>query len=91
MHRAVARVGRKLARSTHVDLSNLSNFSVVENGSKISATEFVIAVRKKNRPVLKEVEETTDQNESTDSGQLPPSTFRPRGQTGLEQFNPVEE
>ena len=91
MHRAVARVGRKLARSTHVDLSNLSNFSVVENGSKISATEFVIAVRKKNRPVLKEVEEATDQNESTDSGQLPPSTFRPRGQTGLEQFNPVEE
>ena len=91
MHRAVARVGRKLARSTHVDLSNLSNFSVVENGSKISATEFVIAVRKKNRPVLKEVEEITDQNESTDSGQLPPSTFRPRGQTGLEQFNPIEE
>lgn len=91
MHRAVARVGRKLARSTHVDLSNLSNFSVVENGSKISATDFVIAVRKKNRPVLKEVEETTDQNESADSGQLPPSTFRPRGQTGLEQFNPVEE
>ena len=91
MHRAVTRVGRKLARSTHVDLSNLSNFSVVENGSKISATEFVIAVRKKNRPILKEVEEATDQNESTDSGQLPPSTFRPRGQTGLEQFNPVEE
>ena len=91
MHRAVARVGRKLARSTHVDLSNLSNFSVVENGSKISATEFVIAVRKKNRPILKEVEEATDQNESTDSGQPPPSTFRPRGQTGLEQFNPVEE
>ncbi len=91
MHRAVARVGRKLARSTHVDLSNLSNFSVVENGSKISAADFVIAVRKKNRPVLKEVEETTDQNESADSGQLPPSTFRPRGQTGLEQFNPVKE
>ena len=91
MHRAVARVGRKLARSTHVDLSNLSNFSVVENGSKISATEFVIAVRKKNRPVLKDVEEATDQNGSADSGQLPPSTFRPRGQTGLEQFNPVEE
>ena len=88
MHRAVARVGRKLARSTHVDLSNLSNFSVLENGSKISATEFVIAVRKKNRPVLKDVEEATDQNESTDSGQLPPSTFRPRGQTGLEQFKP---
>ena len=91
MHRAVARVGRKLARSTHVDLSNLSNFSVVENGSKISATEFVIAVRKKNRPVLKEVEETTDQNESTDSGQLPPSIFRPRGQTGLEQFKPKKK
>ena len=91
MHRAVARVGRKLARSTHVDLSNLDNFSVVENGEQISATEFVIAVRKKNRPVLQEVEEISDQNESTDSGQLPPSTFRPRGQTGLEQFNPIEE
>ena len=91
MHRAVARVGRKLARSTHVDLSNLDNFSVVENGEQISATEFVISVRKKNRPVLKEVEKISDQNESTDSGQLPPSTFRPRGQTGLEQFNSAEE
>ena len=91
MHRAVARVGRKLARSTHVDLSNLDNFSVVENGEQISATEFVIAVRKKNRPVLQEVEKIPEQNESTDSGQLPPSTFRPRGQTGLEQFNPIEE
>ena len=91
MHRAVARVGRKLARSTHVDLSNLDNFSVVENGEQISATEFVIAVRKKNRPVLKEVEKISDQNESTDSGKLPPSTFRPRGQTGLEQFNSAEE
>ena len=91
MHRAVARVGRKLARSTHVDLSNLDNFSVVENGEQISATEFVIAVRKKNRPVLQEVQEISDQNESTDSGQLPPSTFRPRGQTGLEQFNSAEE
>ena len=86
MHRAVARVGRKLARSTHVDLSNLDNFTVVENGVEISATEFVIAVRKKNRPVLQEVEKIPEQNESTDSGQLPPSTFRPRGQTGLEQF-----
>ena len=86
MHRAVARVGRKLARSTHVDLSNLDNFTVVENGVEISATEFVIAVRKKNRPVLQEVEKIPEQNESTDSGQLPPSTLRPRGQTGLEQF-----
>ena len=91
MHRAVARVGRKLARSTHVDLSNLDNFSVVENGEQISASEFVIAVRKKNRPVLQEVEKIPEQNESTDSGQLPPSTFRPRGQTGLEQFNSAEE
>ena len=91
MHRAVARVGRKLARSTHVDLSNLDNFSVVENGEQSSASEFVIAVRKKNRPVLQEVEKIPEQNESTDSGQLPPSTFRPRGQTGLEQFNSAEE
>ena len=91
VQRAVARVGRKLARSTHVDLSNLSNFSVDENGEEISASEFVIAVRKKNRPVLKDVEEITEQNAPTDSGKLSPSTFRPRGQTGLEQFNPVED
>ena len=91
MHRAVARVGRKLARSTHVDLSNLSNFSVGDNGGKISATEFVVAVRKKHRPVLKEVQEIPEQTESTGSGQLSPSTFRPRGQTGLEQFNPVKD
>jgi hypothetical protein len=69
----------------------LSNFSVGENGEEISASEFVIAVRKKNRPVLKDVEEITEQNAPTDSGQLSPSTFRPRGQTGLEQFNPVED
>lgn len=86
MHRAVARVSRKLARSTHVDLSNLSNFSVVEDGKKIPATEFVIAVRKQNRPALKEVENTPDKTESTNPAQLPPSKFRPRGQTGLEQF-----
>ena len=91
MHRAVARVGRKLARSTHVDLSNLSNFSVGDNGGKISATEFVVAVRKKHRPVLKEVQEIPEQTESTGSGQLSPSTFRPKGQTGLEQFNPVKD
>ncbi len=91
MQRAVARVGRKLARSTHIDLSNLSNFSVGENGEKISASEFVIAVRKKNRPALKEVDEITEQKPSTVSEQLSPSAFRPKGQTGLEQFNPVED
>ena len=62
-----------------------------ENGEKISASEFVIAVRKKNRPLLKDVEEITEQYVPTDSVQLSPSTFRPRGQTGLEQFNPVED
>ena len=34
----------------------------------------------------KEVENTPDKTESTNPGQLPPSKFRPRGQTGLEQF-----
>ena len=72
MHRAVARVSRKLARSTHVDLSNLSNFSVVEDGSKIPATEFVIAVRKKNRPVLKDVEEITDKTNPLTRGNFHP-------------------
>ena len=62
-----------------------------ENGEKISASEFVIAVRKKNRPVLKEVDEITEQKPSTVSDQLSPSAFRPKGQTGLEQFNPVED
>ena len=91
MQRAVIRVGRKLARSTHVDLSNLSNFSVGKNGEKISASEFVIAVRKKNRLVLKKVEEIPKKKSSTASGTLSPSIFRPRGQIGLEQFNPVED
>ncbi len=87
MHRAVARVGRKLARSTHVDLSNLDNFSVGDGDEKIPATEFIIAVREKHRPVLSEVQQTPEQTESTDSRKLSPSTFRPKGQTGLEQFN----
>ena len=87
MHRAVARVGRKLARSTHVDLSNLDNFSVGDGDEEIPASEFIIAVREKHRPVLSEVQQTPEQTESTDSRKLSPSTFRPKGQTGLEQFN----
>ena len=87
MHRAVARVGRKLARSTHVDLSNLDNFSVGDGDEEIPASEFIIAVREKHRPVLSEVQQTPEQTESTDSQKLSPSTFRPKGQTGLEQFN----
>tara|TARA_B100000214_G_scaffold285512_1_gene215035 strand:- start:1522 stop:3300 length:1779 start_codon:yes stop_codon:yes gene_type:complete len=91
MHRAVAKVRRKLARSTHIDLSNLDRFTVSDEHGGIPASEFVIATRKIHQPVLKEVESNHQVEQNTGTKSLSPSTFRPRGQTGLEQFKSSDD
>ncbi len=91
MHRAVAKVRRKLGRSTHIDLSNLDRFTVSDEHGGIPASEFVIATRKIHQPVLKEVESNHQVEQNTGTKSLSPSTFRPRGQTGLEQFKSSDD
>ncbi len=86
MHRAVARVRRKLARSAHLDLSNLNHFRVIAEDETISAAEFVKSIREQHRPELHASEVASDTSAPESAAILPPSTFRPRGQTGLEQF-----
>ena len=91
MHRAVAKVRRKLTRSTHVDLSNLDRFTVKGEQGEIPASEFVIATRKMHQPVLKVVEPNHQDEQNTGTKSLSPSTFRPKGQTGLEQFKSSDD
>ncbi len=86
MHRAVARVRRQLTRSGHIDLSNLGGFRVEQNEETISVADFVRTIREQHRPELNQDESTSSQQGSQEPAILPPSTFRPRGQTGLEQF-----
>ncbi len=86
MQRAVHRVRRSLPRDHHSDLSNLDSFTILGE-SKILASDFVISERERNRPEMID-EDRTDLpgGEAVSSGPLDPSTFRPRGQSGLEDF-----
>lgn len=86
MHRAVARVRRQLARSGHIDLSNLASFSVANEQDELSAAQFIREVREQHRPELNQTDAEVSESPSAEPTILPPSTFRPRGQTGLEQF-----
>jgi Fanconi anemia group M protein len=86
MHRAVQRVRRSLSRSAHLDLSNLDEFSVVDDEEVISAADFVSSIREEHRPEIVEEDRAEEETRTTTPTILPPSTFRPRGQTGLEQF-----
>ena len=85
MQRAVHRVRRKLTRSPHTDLSNLGRFEIDSEGGTISASEFVSSQRQMHRIEITESDISTVQD-SRDPTALPPSTFRARGQAGLEQF-----
>jgi Fanconi anemia group M protein len=86
MQRAVQRVRRKLPRSAHIDLSNLDSFEVSNSDEIISAKEFIMKVREESRPSIVESDQVEMKQKMTSSAKLPPQTFRPRGQTGLEQF-----
>ncbi len=86
MQRAVHRVRRKLPRSPHTDLSNLSRFEVSAEGGVISASEFVHSQRQMHRIEITESDDSAA-SEGRSPPALPPETFRARGQTGLEQFS----
>ncbi|MDP7004135.1 MAG: helicase-related protein [Candidatus Thalassarchaeaceae archaeon] len=92
MHKAVRRVGRRLYRGPHTDLSNLSRFVVVQDGSSIPAAEFVLDARDRHRAELAISDDTVviEQGRQAPSA-LPPETFRPTGQIGLEQFTTTGE
>lgn len=86
MQRAVQRVRRKLLRSTHIDLSNLDAFEVSNSEGQTSAKEFIMKVREESRPSIVETDRVEMKEKMTSVTKLPAQTFRPRGQTGLEQF-----
>ena len=86
MYRAVGRVRRKLARSGHLDLSNLAQFRVIIEGELTPADEFVRSIRETHRPELSEQQQPETTEIAAEPRIIPPSTFRPRGQTGLENF-----
>ena len=87
MHRAVRRVSRSLTGNPHKDLSNLSSFSVESSEGLLSASEFVLKARSKLGPKISDHDLTDfpDRNMG-DLEQIPPESFRPEGQTGLDQF-----
>ena len=91
MQRAVQRIRRKLPRKVHEDLSNLSNFSVQNEIETITASNFIKNIRNENRPIIAEIDnnEPISNNNNHDNNKtkpLDPSNFRPRGQTGLDEF-----
>lgn len=86
MQRAVHRVRRELPRTHHSDLANLGSFTVLD-GDEITASEFVRSERERNRLEITEEDLTQDEDsEIPKVGALEPKTFRPRGQSGLEDF-----
>ncbi len=87
MHRAVRRVSRSLTGNPHKDLSNLSSFSVESAEGLLSASEFVLEARSKLGPEISEHDLTGFPDISVgDLERIPPESFRPAGQTGLDQF-----
>ncbi len=86
MHLAVAKVRRQLPRRTHIDLSNLNQFEIEIQSEQIAASEFVKQQREKHRPSIVEEDTTESTEKISEITNMDPSTFRPRGQTGLEEF-----
>jgi len=86
MHKAARRVARGLRGSPHRDLSNLSRFSVSAGNGSGSAANFVLEARERHRGELVEEDKTPAEGVRTVKEDLPPESFRPRGQTGLDQF-----
>ena len=86
MQRAVQRIRRKLPRKNHEDLSNLDNFLVQIGQKEILATDFIIQIRKENRPEIIKIDQNVPEIEKRAEKSLEPSNFRPRGQKGLEEY-----
>ena len=86
MLRAVHRVSRSLPRTHHLDLSNLTGFSVVSEGIVIDSVDFVKSQREERRTSISEADKTISENSVVKSGSLPSESIRPKGQYGLEDF-----
>ena len=86
MHKAARRVSRELSGNPHKDLSNLSRFSVNNGDLSGPAADFVLEARERHRGELSEKDETPAEVGRKPKEELPPESFRPRGQTGLDQF-----
>ena len=86
MHKAARRVSRGLSGNPHRDLSNLSRFSVSYGDASGSAADFVLEARERHRGELSEKDQTPTEVVRKVREDLPPESFRPRGQTGLDQF-----
>lgn len=86
MHKAARRVSRSLSGSPHKDLSNLSRFTVSTGGVFGPAADFVLEARERHRGELAEEDNTPARDARLAREDLPPESFRPRGQTGLDQF-----
>ena len=91
MQRAVHRIRRKLPRKAHEDLSNMKNFRVKIAEKEIAAANFILEIRKKNRPEITKIDENETINEKKMITSLEPINFRPRGQRGLEEFREKDE
>ena len=86
MHKSARRVSRSLPGSPHKDLSNLERFTVSNERGVITAAEFVIEARERHRGGLFPSDATMTKSPRPLKENLPPSNFRPTGQTGLDQF-----
>ena len=91
MQRAVHRIRRKLPRKAHEDLSNMNNFKVKVGGEETTAVDFILRIRKENRPEITKIDENEIIDERRIVKTLEPSNFRPRGQKGLEEFRGKDE
>ena len=86
MQRAVQRIRRKLPRKVHEDLSNLNNFLVKDDVEEITASDFIKNIRKENRPEMTEIDNNELPQINNKTKPLDPSNYRPKGQTGLDEF-----
>jgi len=86
MHKSARRVSRGLSGSPHKDLSNLTRFTVSTELGVRTAAEFVIEARERHRGELSTADSTMVEPARNPLENLPPSNFRPSGQTGLDQF-----
>jgi len=86
MQRAVQRIRRKLPRKVHEDLSNLNNFLVRTDEGEITASDFIKNIRNENRPEITKIDINEPILINNNTKPLDPSNYRPKGQTGLDEF-----
>lgn len=86
MHKAARRASRGLSGNPHKDLSNLASFLISSEGGTYLAAEFVIEARERHGKGISGSDMTPTKDTRAPKDDLPPSNFRPTGQTGLDQY-----